>query len=126
MSQNVQPLQLTHTLDPTTNIDNKRTYNILKGGQQVSYKQFVSTSYTNTTTSFTCPPPNLGILVNRKVYIVQPVRLVFSGNGSGTGNIVQANYDAFRSFPIASCTNTLNVTLNNTSVSINLSDVILK
>jgi len=124
MSANVKPLDVVKTVDPIVRIDNKRVYSVLKGGAEVSYKSFISTSYSTSTTNFTCPPPNPGVIVNRKVYLYQPVRLTFTGTNALGGPLLVSGYDAFRAFPLSSVINVLNVTLNNTAVSINMSDVI--
>jgi hypothetical protein len=124
MSANIDPLNVVLTKDPIINLDNKRVYAVLRGGAEISYKRFVSTSFSTSTVNLTCPPPNPGVIVSRRVLFNQSMRLTFTGNGAGTGNLIQAGYDALRAMPLSSVINVLNVTLNNTSVSINMSDVI--
>jgi hypothetical protein len=125
MSENIQPVETVNVLEPRIKINNKKEYAILKGGQQVTYKTFVSTSYSQTSTQFTCPPPNPNVIVDRKVYFKCPITINFTGTSAGPGSyLLQSGYDAFRAFPLSQMISTLAVSINGTTVSINLSDVI--
>src|SRR5579863_1447569 len=124
MSLSYQRLQTVQVKDPRTIIHNARQYAILKGGKQVSYKAFTSTSISQSSIQFSCPPPSGAIIVDRKQYITLPIRLTFIGPGTNTTNLLQPAQDAPRSYPISSSIDTLQVTINNTSVSINMADVI--
>lgn len=66
----------------------------------------------------------LGIIVDRKLQMKLPVRLTIQGEAPVGQRLIQTGFDAFRAFPISSVNNTMAVSLNNTSVSINMSDVI--
>lgn len=122
MSYTLNPLKTVKVLDPLVNINEEREYAILEGGKEYTWKPVISTSYSNSNAVFSAPPPNPGIIVDRKVIYKQPVTLTFTGTSSG--HLLNSGYDAFRAYPISSILNVLNVTLNNTSASINMSDVI--
>ena len=124
MSANIQPLQVVQVQDPLIKLNNKRVYAVLRGGSEVTYKKFISSSYSTSTTNFTAPPPSPGIIVSRRVLLNHQLTLTFSGSGAGQGNILQPGFDALRAMPLSSIINVLNITLNNTAVSINMSDVI--
>jgi hypothetical protein len=124
MSANIVPLELVKTSDPLLDLNNTRKYAVLKGGSDVTYKTFVSTSYSDASLNFSCPPPSPAICVSRKVQLECTVRFVFSGSGAGLGNILQTGYDGPRAYPLSSVMNVLNMTLNNTSVSVNMADVL--
>ena len=123
MTDSLVPLKAILVDDPRVQINTEREYAILRGGGQVSWKPFSSTSYSNSSFSFSCPPPSPGIIVDRKVYLRVPVTLSFTCTNTGSDNMLQAGFDAFRAYPLTSCMSTLQVTLNNTSVSINMADV---
>lgn len=53
----VNSLRVVQALEPRTKIYNERTYLILRGGQESTWKPTISTSYSNTSIQFTAPPP---------------------------------------------------------------------
>ena len=122
MSNSVVPLKIVQTLDPVTRINSERAFAVLKGGDRVTYKPVCSTSYNNSTFQFSAPPPSPGTIVDRKILLKVPVTIDFVGTSGGT--LLNENNDAFRSYPLSNAMNTLAVSINNTSVSINMSDVI--
>jgi hypothetical protein len=56
MSFAVNPLHTIRVLDPRINFGNPRQYAVVSGGTQVSWKPFMSTSYSNSSFNFSCPP----------------------------------------------------------------------
>lgn len=124
MSLALNPIQTVRVVDPVLKFNEHRDYAILTGGAQTSWKPVISTSYSNSSAQFTAPPPSPKIAIDRNMLIKYPVTLQFTGTAPVGQNLLQTGYDAFRAYPIANITNTLTVTINNTSVSINMSDVI--
>jgi hypothetical protein len=124
MSLSYQPLNVVAVRDPRTNVQSRRDYAVLRGGQQVSYKSFTTNSVSQSSIQFSAPPPSGGIIVDRKVSLTLPIRLTFTGPGTNTTNLIQSNRDAPRAFPLSNIIDTLQVSINNNSVSINLSDII--
>jgi len=124
MSLNVVPVETLQCLDPVVNVNSRRQYVILKGGSRVTYKSINSTSYSDSTFSFTAPPPNPSIIVDRKLALRAPVRVSFTGTAPPGQNLLQTGFDAPRANCLSSVMNSLDVTLNNTSTSINTSDII--
>src|SRR5258708_3560626 len=57
MSLSYQKLTPVEVLDPITDVQTKRDYSILKGGDKISYKAFTSTSISSSSIQFSCPPP---------------------------------------------------------------------
>ncbi len=123
MSYAINKLPTRTLVDPVVKINERREYGVLKGGSEVSWKPILSTSYSASSFQFSAPPPSPGIIVDRKVYLQVPVTINFTGT-TGGNFLLQSGYDAFRAFPLSSIMNTLNVTVNNTASSINMSDVI--
>ena len=122
MSNSVVPLKIVQTLDPVTRINSERSFAVFKGGDRVTYKPVCTTSYTNSTFQFSAPPPSPGTIVDRKILLKVPVTIDFVG--TSTGSLLNENFDSFAAYPLSNAMNTLAVSINNTSISINMSDVI--
>lgn len=126
MSLALHPMNIVQCLEPRTKIYNERMYALLRGGSQSTWKPNISTSYSDSSIQFTAPPPNPKIMVDKKVMLTIPLLVTLTGD-AGVGNLLYANAvtkTAPRSHPIPRVINVANCTLNNTQVSINLSDVI--
>lgn len=124
MSLSFQPLTPVCVRDPRTILDNARTYAVLKAGSQTTWKQFTTTSISNSSLQFSCPPPSAGVIIDRKMYMYLPVRLTFTGVPPVGQSILMPNRDAPRAFPVSSSIETFQASINNQSVSINMADVI--
>lgn len=123
MSLNLTPLKIVEVRDPRTVIREKE-YAVLKGGSQVSWKPYTTTSVSSSSIQFSTPPPSPKIFIDRKQYIQLPVRITLNCAAPNAFPILRAGYDAPRAFPITSSVSTLSVNINNTAVSLNMSDVI--
>lgn len=123
MSLAVVPVQTFQALDPLTRVSSSRDYAIVKGGDRVTYKPINSTSWSNATFSFTAPPPSPGIIVDRKIALRARVRVTFTGTTTG-GLLLQTGFDAPRANCLSSVMTSMSTTLNNTTTSINIADVI--
>jgi hypothetical protein len=124
MSLAISPFPIVQVTDPRIDVGKQRSYAVLEGGSTVSWKPNISTSYSTSSIQFSAPPPNPRVLVDREVKIVYPIQLSFTGTSS-SGNLLQiGSNDALRAYPISSTLTTLAVTINNSQVSINMSDVI--
>ncbi len=126
MSYNLNPLHVVQLRTPETDIHSNamRSYGILRGPAQTSYKPYTTNSISNSSIQWTTPPPSPMILVDKKQYMQLPVRLVFNCAAPNSYNLHRNNYSSPRAFPISNSINTLQVNINNTGVSINMSDVI--
>ncbi len=125
MSLSFQKLNTVLVRDPRTIVDNMRDYAILKSGSQTTWKQYTTTSVSASSIQFSCPPPSGGIFVDRKQYFYLPIRLTMNGTSTATGQtLLNANQDAPRSYPISSSIDTMQATINNQSVSVNVADIV--
>lgn len=124
MSLSFQPIRPVCVIDPLVNVEKERTYAVLKSGSQVTYKYFNTTSISNTSLQFTCPPPSAGVFTSRKQHLYIPFKLVFTGIPPVGQSIIMPNRDAPRAFPISSIIDTLSVVINNQQVSVNIADII--
>lgn len=127
MSYAVEKLNTVRVLDPLVNVSGERLYAVLSGGSRISWKPFTTNSFDNTSFQFACPPPSPNIFVDRKVYLKVDATITFTGTenvATPDGGIIQAGVDALRAYPLSSNMSTLTVTINNTAVSVNMSDTI--
>ncbi len=124
MSLSYQPLNPVLVRDPITQVDSQRDYAILKGGNQVTWKKYTTTSISNSAITWSCPPPSGNVFVDRKQYVLLPVRLIFTAVGANTGNILNPQNDAPRAFPLNGSIETLQAAINGQSFSIFISDMI--
>lgn len=114
-------------VDPIIDISEKEIFPVIKGGSYTTHRQFSSTSYSNTSCSFTVPPPNPGTFMSRRVKLKCPVSISIGltvGAMNNTTIPLQEAKDAFRSFPLASVMKTLNVSINGTTMSLPISEII--
>jgi len=127
MSLNFAPLKTVSVLDPVIDLveQAERKYVITKGGNQYTYKPYVATSISNSNIRWNCPPPSANTIVDRKMYVKIPLRLIFTGTVTGTTSVLlNPGQDAFRQFPLSSSCSMLTVTINGQPVNIQLSQVI--
>jgi hypothetical protein len=124
MSLALHPMNVVQMLEPRTKIYNQRTYALLRGGSESTWKPTISTSFSNNSIQFTSPPPNPKILVDRKVMLHMQFYVTLTGATGSAALLYQPGTSAPRSRPIQRVINTANCTLNNTNLSINTSDII--
>ena len=109
---------------PVLDIDKKPEYAIIHGGNYVQYKQYQSTSYSNNSFQFSCPPPSEKILTDRKVLLRVPATITVTGAAGTSGVVWNPEYDALRSYPLSTNMQTVQATINNSTATIQMSDVI--
>lgn len=125
MSNAQYPLKTARIIDPVIDVDGERRYGIYEGGSRVSYRPLISSSFSNRAATFSAITPSPGIIVDRNIKMSIPVTLDFVGTSSGPlVNLLESGYDAFRAFPISQITETVTATINNSSMSINMADII--
>ena len=107
-----------------TNVDAKPVYEAKLGGVTNTYREVISTSYSNSQATFQANPPSPNTLVDRHVYLKVPVTIDFTGVSAPGANLLQSGYDAFRAFPLQNVIDNLQVTVNNSKFTIESSEVI--
>ena len=106
-------------------LQQERVYPVLKGGADVLYKQFTTTSVSQSSISFSCPPPSQHVIVDRRIHLVLPVRLTLVATGIPPGDLLlNPGQCCIRSYPAQKALDTVQMTLNNQSMSINISDIL--
>jgi hypothetical protein len=128
VSPSTSSLKAFKVVDPVTDLGKDKKLAIFQGGKQVNVVANISTSFSNSSVTFSAPPPNPGTIIDRIVWLGLPIELTFTGTAP-LGRVGQpflriGSHDGFRAFPLQSCITNTTVTFNNTSVSINSSDVI--
>lgn len=124
MSLSYQPLNPVLVRDPITDVYTTKDYAILKGGNQVTWKRYTTTSISNSSITWSCPPPSGNVFVDRKQYVLLPVRLIFTAPGGLLGPVLNPGNDAPRAFPLNGSLETLQGAVNGQSFSIFISDMV--
>lgn len=124
MSLSFIPLNPVCVMDPIMVLNNQRDFAVLKSGSQTSWKQWTSTSVSNSSINFSMPPPSGSVVVDRKMYLYLTQRLTFTGIPPVGQRLLNPNLDAPRAYPIASSLETIQLSVNNQSMSFNCADVI--
>lgn len=124
MSLSYQPLNPVLVRDPITDVYTTKDYAILKGGNQVTWKKYTTTSISNTAITWSCPPPSGNVFVDRKQYVLLPVRLIFTAPGVLLEPVLNPSNDAPRAFPLNGSLETLQGAINGQSFSIFISDMV--
>lgn len=108
---------------------------VYSGGAQNTYQLFPSTSNSNSSMVFAITVPSENCIIDRAVMITTPLSLTITIDSNSasyqalnpaTGTTV-FNYgatDCLQAFPLASLMNTITAQINNTTVSVNLQDVL--
>ena len=99
-------------------------YLIQKPGEDVTYRNVTSTSYSNNSINFSAPPPSPATIVDRRIEMRVKFQLTFTGTSVGPTLLQIGSNDAPRAFPLSQAINTLRISINNISVSTELSDYI--
>ena len=108
-------------------IQQERIFPVLKGAEQVLYKQWGTTSVSDSSMTFQAPPPSAALYVDRKVHLKVPVRIYIASASTKFNNAVYpavAGEIALRSFPIQKALENIQMTINNQSMSINIGDIL--
>jgi hypothetical protein len=115
-------------------ISDQVAYGVMSGAAANTYQKFTPTASSSSNLSFSVQIPSESTLVSRDVLLTTTVRFIIDVRnvpGPVVGppavpGAVAFNYgvtDALQAFPLNSIFSTVQATLNNTSVSINLADV---
>lgn len=117
--------------DITSDMD----FAVRSGASQCTYQRFPATSASNSSLIFSVQVPSENVVIGRDVLLTTGLSFTMTaGNAAGLGNpgaVPTNSYafdygstDALQAFPLASLMTTAQAQINNTSVSINLQDVL--
>lgn len=124
MSNVATPIEPVGIVMPEIALNQKREYGVLKGPMITNWEAITTTSYNNEGFLLSYKVPDFDTIVDRTFFLSQPVTISFTGTSPPGQNIIQTGTDAFRSFPIASITNSIKLTIDTADVSMDTSEVI--
>lgn len=107
-------------------VQQDRVYPVLKGGQEVLYKQYSTNSISSSSIHFVCPPPSQNLYVDRRIHLRLPVEISLTCGSGLTDNsyLFTPSCLAIRSFPLQKAMETVQMTINNQSMSVNIGDIL--
>lgn len=112
-------------LDPIVDLQYNKYYACLKGGSQTTKRKYDFQSFSNSSSQLAFTTPSPYTFMSKKWLYKQPVTITFTGNsGDPARGLIQSGQDSFRSFPIMSVLNVLDIKLNGQSSNLNISDII--
>lgn len=102
-----------------------RVYYAQQGAASLTHQQVTATSATQSQVKFTAYTPSVNVGVDRRMYMEYTMRFTFGVNADGVPlpNVVSTS-TGFRQYPIASTIESINLKLNNSTISQNLDDII--
>ena len=117
--------------DPRLLVNDKVKYAVIKGSAQNTQVSYKALSSSNSQIVFNVPTPSESIIIDRNIMIGATIKLNFNITESATNIIPNGavvfsygNTDSAQVFPLQSLMSVITATINNTSVNINLQDVL--
>jgi len=123
--------------DPRLLVTDKVKYAVIKGGANITQVQYKALSQSSSQIVFNIPTPSESVIIDRNIMIGSTIALNFNitdndtlvdGNPAyipETSNVFQyGQTDSAQVFPLQSLFSVITATINNTSVNINLQDVL--
>jgi len=102
-------------------------YGVKSGASSTTYQSFPASSPSNSSVTFSVQVPSENIIVGRDVLLTTGLSFtvnIGAGVASGSSAFNYGLTDALQAFPFASILSTAQATINNTTVSISLQDVL--
>jgi hypothetical protein len=101
-------------------------YAVKSGASATTYQPFPSTSATNSVIVFNIQVPSENIIVGRDALLQSPLQFTLNVSDVPLGQtaIVWGETASLQAYPIASCMTTATTTINNTTSSANLQDIL--
>lgn len=128
MSYAVHALPVINVSDPRIMVDQKKEYTVLRGAQEVSFQQFPANNTSNSNAVFMCNPPGPGFIVDKYIKLTMPgLTCNFSASTNTSApavGLLNSQGDAPRAYPLATVMDTLQLYLNNNSITLPVSDII--
>lgn len=114
---NVEPVLV---MDRRLGFSDKANFGVIKSGRQNTYVVLPTQNYSTSNVTFNAQPPAPNIAINREVMAKFYFTVNITATAGPSGTVIDPGlYDAPRFMPLASCTQNVNVTLNNGTVSMN-------
>jgi len=114
-----------YVLDDTLACTNEIKYAVNQGAMSITSSEFNAISESSSSITFNCQIPSENVIISREVLLSSTMVLKVTGVVPvGEFLIDYARSEAFSSFPIQSSLSTIQLNLNNTTVSTNIRDVL--
>jgi len=120
-------IEVVSALDPQLEVATSLKWGVLRGPANAIWKEYKSTTLSDTTMDFNCPPPNSNVYLSPYVMVETEINLVFSCTNTDFTNAGSPNslvdigrYDALRAFPVSAITQSANISLNSSTISTNV------
>lgn len=111
--------------EPRCELNNRRAFVTVKGGQSVTYYSYPATSYNLSGFEFNTIPPGKQNILDRIAIIDVPTTFIFTPLTPVPGTLIlQSSYDALRAYPISSITQSIRSKINGYDVTIEIKDII--
>ncbi len=120
MQQIVHPVKVE---DPILDSYQVKPVHCVQGGQTITYKRENASSHSATQSSFSFYTPNPKAILSRRFVFRAKVRVQLAGADAGS-LLFQTGKEGFKQFPLSAIMSTVQLTLNNSSMSVNLADII--
>lgn len=109
--------------DPMVNVDSRKWFPILKGGVETTERRVTTNNTNDAGISFSAPPPSPHTFVSRRMFLRMPIYVQIVNANANDEYGFQIGNTCLRAFPLASIMETLAVTINGQTVSINMREV---
>ena len=111
--------------DPIISGDNIMNYPVLRGGVETNDRVYSSNNFSNSNLTYAIVPPDPQTFVSRRFIIRVPIKVTLQADAtSADDRAFRVGFDGFKQFPLATMMNTLRVSLNGQSVSLESDQVI--
>lgn len=110
-------------LDPVMSINPQRKLAVVSGAKQTTYYQNITQSWSQSQITYSVTPSS-NCVVDTRMFLKWTVQFVFAGTDLGSPLLQLGLNDSIRAYPISQVINSANMTINGSSVSITLSDMI--
>lgn len=123
MSLALNKIRTVKILEPTIDIKDEKVFAVFRGGSDNTFYNYPSSASSNSQATWNINSPSESVIIDRKIYLKTRIRFQFTGPDNGK-LIVESGRDALRAFPLANAMNALNIQINNSQITVNMSDII--
>ena len=125
MSYSVEKFEPVKVLDTRIDLAEAPVYAVLQGGAKHTVQAYQPSASSSTQLTFNVTTPSPAVVVSRKMMLKTTITLSITGKAlaANAACISVGSTDAARNFPIASCTDQLTLSINNTAMSVPLREV---
>jgi len=123
MSLGIVPIKTVKIREPTLELKSSKQFVLFQGGQDNIIQSYSANSTSTSSSNWNINTPSRGVVVDRKIKLKCLVRVILTGPDLGQPLISSGRF-APRAFPLANAMSSLNVQINNTQCTINMSDAI--